>query len=50
VDTSRRLLFALLNASTAPWWWLSMILLPRAALTARLVDRTPLVLGALGHG
>lgn len=47
MDTTHRQLFALLNASTAPWW-LSMILLPRAAWTARLVDRAPLVLGGLG--
>ena len=47
MDMAHRQMFALLNASTAPWW-LSMILLPRSAFTARLVDRTPLVLGGLG--
>lgn len=47
MDATRRQLFTLINASTAPWW-LSMIVAPRARLTSRLADRAPLVLAGLG--
>jgi hypothetical protein len=47
MDASRRRTFALLNASTAPWW-LAMIVAPRSRPTARLVDAAPLVLTGLG--
>lgn len=39
--------FMVLNATTAPWW-LAMIVLPRSRVTARLVDRMPVVLAGLG--
>lgn len=47
MDATHRQIFTLVNMSTAPWW-LSMIILPRARFTARLVDRAPLALAGLG--
>lgn len=47
MDEPRRRAFALLNASTAPWW-LCMIVFPRTRLTARLVGAAPVVLTGLG--
>lgn len=47
MDEPRRRVFALLNASTAPWW-LCMIVFPRTRLTARLVGAAPAVLAGLG--
>ena len=47
MDAVHRRTFAILNAAVTPWW-LARILAPRSRVTARLVARMPLALGALG--